>query len=381
MQKKLSDDSLCIHAGTKRSGEFPGVNTPIYTSTAFEYKTAGPMVYPRYYNTPNQQAVIEKIAALEKAEAGVLFSSGMAAISTTMLTLARKGDHILLQYDIYGGTYHFAATQLEPLGIEYSFARSLDPAEYEKAIRPNTKLIYIETPNNPLLKIIDIEAIAAIGKKHGVTTMIDNTFASSVNQNPIALGIDIVMHSGTKYLGGHSDICCGVVVTREALADAIRKKANMFGGSLNAETCYLLERSIKTLSVRVDRHNHNAMTLAEALQNEKRIKRVYYPGLASHDGHAVAKRQMRGFGGMLSFDIDTAVISPDQFLEQLRLIKPALSLGGVESTLCMPSKTSHLRLSAEEKKQAGITDALMRLSVGIENATDILDDIREALRS
>jgi cystathionine beta-lyase len=248
---------------------------------------------------------------------------------------------------------------------------------FEKAIQKNTKVIYIETPSNPLLKITDIAAVAKLARKYSITTIIDNTFASPVNQNPIDLGIDIVTHSGTKYIGGHSDLCCGAVVTSKKLTEKIIASAKHFGGSLDAQTSYLVERSLKTIVLRVKQQNRNAMVLATFLDAEPKIGRVYYPGLKDHPLHKVAKRQMPGgFGGMLSFELKG---DPDRFLKRLKLIKKAVSLGGVESTITSPAKTSHVKLSIAERAKVGISDKLLRLSVGIEEVEDLMQDIRQAL--
>jgi cystathionine beta-lyase len=252
-----------------------------------------------------------------------------------------------------------------------------DVSVFEKSIRPNTKVIYIETPSNPLLKITDIAAVAKVARKHKITTIIDNTFASPINQNPIDFGIDIVTHSGTKYIGGHSDLCCGVAVASKKLTDKIRESAKHFGGSLDAHTAYLVERSLKTIVIRVQQQNKNAITLAKFLNEESKIGAVYYPGLKDHPGHAIAKRQMKGgFGGMLSFEVKG---DPEKFLKRLKIIRKAVSLGGVESTIAQPVKTSHSKLTPQELKVAGISEKLLRFSIGIEQAEDLIQDISQAL--
>jgi cystathionine beta-lyase len=251
--------------------------------------------------------------------------------------------------------------------------------DFEKAIQKNTRLIYIETPSNPLLRITDIGAIAGLARSRGIFTAIDNTFASPINQNPHKLGIDIVIHSGTKYLGGHSDICCGAVLTSREIMERLKATAVNFGGSLNAVTCYLLERSLKTLGIRVETQNRNALAIARQLQQHPRVTRVYYPGLESHPGHEIARKQMRGFGGMLAFELDEKQIQPEPFAQRLKLITPALSLGGVETIICAPAVTSHAKVSVESRRQMGISDGLFRLSVGIEDADDLIADLDQAL--
>jgi cystathionine beta-lyase/cystathionine gamma-synthase len=364
-----------VHAGSLGDSLYGGVTNPIYTSSAYDYETE--VFYPRYFNTPNQKAVVQKLAALENGQDGLMFSSGMAAIMTSLFAMVKQGDHILFQNDLYGGTHHAALHELNRYGISYSMVDASDLVAFEKAIRKETKVIYIETPSNPLLKITDIAAVAKIAKRHSVVTIIDNTFASPVNQNPIDMGIDIVTHSGTKYIGGHSDLCCGVAIASRKLTEKIKTSAVHFGGSLDAQSCYLVERSLKTIVLRVQQQNKNAMTLANFLQAERKVGNVFYPGLKDHPFHKVAKKQMPGgFGGMLSFEVKG---NPDQFLKRLKLIKRAISLGGVESTITSPVKTSHAKLTSAERAKAGISDKLLRLSVGIEDANDLMEDIKRAL--
>ena len=375
MKGKLTKQTLSVHAGSRPDSLYGGVVTPIYPSSAYDYESD--VIYPRYFNTPNQQVVAEKLCALENAEDGLMFSSGMAAILTSLFAMMKQGDHIIFQNDLYGGTHHAAVNELGKYGMRYTMVNSSDPKNFERAIRKETKVIYVETPSNPLLKITDLRAVSAIAKKYNLITIIDNTFASPVNQNPIDLGIDIVTHSGTKYIGGHSDICCGVALSSKKLMDKIRSSAKMFGGSLDAFTCHLVERSLKTIMLRVKQQNENAMAIAKFLEAEPRINAVYYPGLKNHPNHTIAKKQMPGgFGGMLSFEVKT---NPDKFVKNLKLIKRAISLGGVESTITSPIKTSHAKLTAQERKAVGISDKLLRLSVGIESVTDLIADFEQAL--
>jgi cystathionine beta-lyase len=358
-----------------------GVNTPVYTSTSYPYLDTDVRPYPRYFNLPNQKAVIEKLIFLEGCDPdntdGILFSSGMAAISTTLFGLLKSGDHAIFQRGLYGGTTHFINGWLERYGIEWSYPASGEPEAFEQAIRPSTRMVYIETPSNPLLGITDIEGIARIAKKHGLISVIDNTFASPVNQNPRLLGIDVVIHSATKYLGGHSDICAGAIIAPKEIAQPLYKMALNLGGSLNPETCYLLERSMKTLAIRVEKQNKNAMEVALFLAQHPGISRVFYPGLPSHPGHMIARKQMKEFGGMLSFELRSA--DPVQFQKSLKLIRPSMSLGGVDSIICSPVLTSHRNLTREELDKEGITDKVLRLSTGIEDATDIIHDLKQAL--
>ena len=367
-----------VHAGSFGDLQFKGTVTPIFPSSAYDYEgISGGTMYPRYYNTPNNHAVAEKLAALENTEEGIIFSSGMAAILTAIFATMRAGDHAIFQSDLYGGTHSAVVNELPRYGMSYTMVDGADPKSFEKAIRPETKMIYIETPSNPTLKITDIHAVASIARQHGLITIIDNTFASPVNQNPADLGIDIVAHSGTKYIGGHSDICCGAVLTSKKLAAQIRNSAIHFGGSLDAQTCWLVERSLKTIVLRVRQQNNNALAIAQYLATDSRVAKVYYPGLTNHPDHSIAKSQMRGgFGGMLSFEVKG---DAHTFMDKLHLIKRAISLGGVESTATSPVKTSHSKMSAKDREAIGVTDKLVRLSVGIEEVQDLIDDIKQAL--
>jgi cystathionine beta-lyase/cystathionine gamma-synthase len=377
MKNSISKLTQSVHAGSIGDPQFKGLTSPIYTASAYDYEELPETQYPRYFNTPNQRAAATKIAALENAEDGLIFSSGMAAILTSLFAFLKKGDHAILQNDLYGGTFSALVTEFPRYGIEYTLVDGSAPENFEKAIRKETKVIYIETPSNPTLKITDIKAVASIAKKHGLLTIIDNTFASPVNQNPIDLGIDIVTHSGTKYIGGHSDLCCGAAVGSKEHIKQVWGSAIHFGGSLDAHTCYLVERSLKTIVLRVRQQNHNAMILANYLKSNTKINKVYYPGLPDHHNHAVAKAQMTGgFGGMLAFEVKG---SADTFLKNIKLIKRAISLGGVESTMTSPVKTSHSKMSAAERAVIGVTDNLIRFSVGIEEVSDLIADIEQAL--
>ncbi len=375
----MHQDTICVHYGTYHDPETRGVNSPIFTSSSYEYLDRENCPYPRYFNTPNQDAVVRKMSSLEEGKDGVLFSSGMAAMSTAILAFAGSGDHIVLMDELYGGTHAFATDTFDRLGIRYSFAAT-DADSVIQATTQATKVIIIESPTNPLLGIIDIRRVAEFAKSRRVTTIIDNTFATPVNQRPISLGIDVVVHSGTKYMGGHSDLCCGIAITSHEYADRIRAMARHLGGSLNAITCYLLERSLKTLAVRVERQTQNAQRIAEFLKNHSLIKKVNYPGLIDSKGHSIARSQMTGFGAMMSFEFKEEQISAKDFQRRLRMIHPAVSLGGVETLICSPSETSHVKMSPKERQRVGISDSLLRLSVGIEHVDDIIEDISQAMK-
>ena len=375
--KKPGLNTICTHVGELKDEQFRGAVSPLYMSTSYAYEDVEIKRYPRYFNTPNQRALAEKMAALEHGEVALIFGSGMAAVSTALLAFLQKGDHVVLQKTLYGGTSNLVTEEFEKFGIEFSFTKDLSAVAFEQEVRENTKVIYIETPSNPLLTITDIEAVAELAKKHGLVSMIDNTFASPVNQNPIDFGIDVVIHSATKYMGGHSDILAGTVISSEEKIDRIFQLGKNLGGSLSDYTVWLLERSIKTMGIRVKAQNENAQQLAEFLDGNEFVKKVYYPGLALHEDHELAKKQMKGFGGMLSFELKD--LDSTTFMHYLKLIKPSMSLAGVESTILSPAKTSHGLLSPEEREDQGISDQLMRFSVGIEEAEDLIADIEQAL--
>ena len=369
--------TLCIHAGTHLDPITGGACSPIFTSTAYAFPNpANANIYPRYFNTPNQQVIACKMAALEKGEAAVVFGSGMAAIATLLLAHLKPGDHAIFQNDLYGGTMQFITCELTRLEVQVFWGANV--AEFAAAVRPETRLIYVESPSNPLLHCVDLAAVAALGQRHGVLTVIDNTFATPINQNPLILGMDVVIHSATKYLNGHSDVNAGVVVASAEIVRRVTASAVSFGGMLDAHACAQLERGLKTLALRMERHSQNGLALARFLQSHPAVARVNYPGLSTHPDHALATRQMRGFGGMLSFELHEPS-QVDRLLSGLRIIMPALSLGGVESLVCVPSRTSHRTLTPAERQRAGISDGLVRVSIGIEDEADLREDLAHAL--
>ena len=380
MTKKLGINTTCVHVGEVKDEQFKGAVSPLYMATSYAFDNVDVKRYPRYFNTPNQEMLCKKIAALEHTEDALIFSSGMAAISTAMLAFLQKGDHVIVQQVIYGGTYNFIVSEFDKYGIEYSFTESDEIEEFQKLIKPNTKVIYIETPSNPLLGITDMKAISELAKENNAITMIDNTFASPINQNPADFGIDIVIHSATKYMGGHSDISAGVVASTKENIEKIWQTAINFGGNLSDQTVWLLERSLKTLNLRVKAQTENAQKMAEYLEQNPNIDRVYYPGLQSHPQHQLAKKQMKGFGAMLSFELKEG-IDAMEFQTSLKLIKPSMSLAGLESTTVSPTQTTHALLSEEERLERGIKDGLIRFSVGIEEPEDLIEDIEQAISS
>ena len=377
--QNLGVNSICIHLGEVKDEQFKGAISPVYMSTSYAFDNVDVKRYPRYLNTPNQEALCKKIAALEHTEAALIFGSGMAAISSAMFGFLRTGDHVILQQVIYGGTYNFIVKEFEKYGIEYSFTESADTNDFKSLIQENTRIIYIETPSNPLLGITDLKSIGDLGKEKGILTMIDNTFASPINQNPADFGIDIIIHSATKYMGGHSDISAGAVAASQEYIDQIWETAINLGGNLSDFTVWMLERSMKTLNLRVKEQTKNAQVVAEHLEKADYIDRVYYPGLESHPDHELAKSQMKGFGAMMSFELKEG-IDAMEFQNSLQLIKPSMSLAGVESTTVSPVQTTHALLSERERLERGIRDGLIRFSTGIEEPEDLIADIEQAVQ-
>ncbi len=369
-------DTACVHAGAVAQPAALGVNTPVVTSSAFDYR-ADHVRYPRYHNTLNHDVVAARVAALESAEAGLITASGMGAISAVFLGLMRPGDHAILLDGIYGGTIDLVSGLLEPLGMRFSTWDGV-PDSLPGLIEERTRLVHVESPTNPLMDVVDLRAVAQVARASGLISVVDNTFATPLLQRPVEIGFDLVVHSGTKYLAGHSDLLCGAIVGRAELIARVRPTVIRLGSSLNGRELSLLERSIATLAVRVERQSANAGVLARLLQSHGSVEAVHYPGLADHPDHAVAARQMSDFGAMLSFRLADS-IDPDRFLDDLKLVRPAVSLGGVESTICQPSRTSHAKVGAEIRQRLGIDDRLMRLSVGIEAADDLWRDLDQAL--
>ena len=377
MKKINGVGTKCVHSGDLIDDRLKGATSPIFPSTAYDFIDVEDDKYPRYFNTPNQLALSKKIADLENCEAALLFGSGIAAIFTSLFSFLKSKDHVIFQGSIYGGTLNLVIKEFKKFNIEYSLVDSFDIKEYEMEIKENTKIIFIESPSNPLLKVIDLQAISNLSKKNNLISIIDNTFSSPINQNPSDFGIDIIIHSATKYLGGHSDILAGALASTKSNIDKIIESSINYGGNLSEYTVWLLERSIKTLSLRVNKQNENALKVAEYLSNHEKVNAVHYPGLKTHPHYELSSKQMKGFGGMLSFELsnlEEAVL----FTRKIKLIKSAMSLGGVESTICSPSLTSHSKISKEERENLGIFDGLLRFSVGIEDHNDIINDLKQA---
>jgi cystathionine beta-lyase/cystathionine gamma-synthase len=362
------------------------MTTPIYQTSTFEVTdneeqlraTHTDHFYTRYGNPTN--TVAEKtIAGLEGTEAALTFSSGMGAVTTTLMALLKSGDHVVAQRDIYGGVNKFLSQWLPKMGIETTFVDTTQYEQHARAIRPNTKLLYIESPTNPTLRIVDFKKIVALAKQHKLLTMIDSTFGTPINQRPAEYGIDLVMHSGTKYLGGHSDLICGVVAGRHELMEQIWSTRTTLGNCMDPHASWMLLRGMKTLAVRVARQNENAQRVAEFLSDHAKVRSVNYPFLKSHPCYAVAREQMRGGGGMVSFEVDGTGEDACRVSEAMRLFTLAPSLGSVESLVSIPVLTSHAMIPAEDRAKMGVTEQMIRLSVGIENVDDLVADLETAL--
>ena len=375
-------DTQLIHAGEPELRVRGAVVLPIFQSSTYESGDAADyhdIRYLRLNNSPNHEVLHAKLATLEGGDAAVVTASGMAAISTAMLAVLRTGDHIIAQRCLYGGTHALVTGDLEPLGIETTFVDADDPSAWTAALRPTTRLFYCETLTNPTLELADLPGIAGFARQHGLVSMIDSTFASPVNFRPITHGFDVVVHSATKYLNGHSDIVAGAVIGRAALIEKVRRKLDHLGATLDPHACFLLQRGLKTLGVRVRQQNASALALAGWLASHPAVEHVNYPGLPSHPRHARACELLDGFGGMLSFELHGGLDAAIALLGSLRIGIDAPSLGGPETLLSLPARSSHAGLEPSLRRALGIGDGLVRLSVGLEDVADLRDDLEQAL--
>ncbi len=380
-------ETEAVRGGTDLGKKNGPLATPIYQTSTFEVTdneqqlraTPTDMFYTRYGNPTNTVAEAA-IAELEGADAALVFSSGMNAITTAIMALLKSGDHIVAQRDIYGGTIKFLSQWLPKFGIETTFVDTVEYDQHKNAIRPNTRLLYLESPTNPTLRVVDLPKLAAIGKNHKLITMIDSTFATPINQRPVEYGIDLVMHSGTKYFAGHSDLICGVVAGRSDLIDQIHHTRTTLGGNMDPHAAWLLLRGIKTVALRVQRQNLNALRVAQFLAKHPKVRKVNYPFLEDHPQHSIALEQMSGGGGVLSFEVDGTGQDACRLSEALRLFTLAPSLGGVDSLVSIPVLTSHAMIAADQRAKMGVTEQLIRISVGIENADDLIADLEQALK-
>ena len=379
-------ETEAVRAGTDLSKKNGPLATPIYQTSTFEVTdseqqvraTSTDMFYTRYGNPTNSVAEAA-IAELEGAAAALLFASGMNAITTSAFALLKSGDHVVAQRDIYGGATKFFSAWLPKLGVETTFVDTIEYEQHARAIRPNTRLLYLESPTNPTVRVVDLAKVSALAKQHGITTLIDSTFATPINQRPADFGIDLIMHSGTKYFAGHSDLICGIVAGRQDLIDKIHESRTVLGGTMDPHAAWLLLRGIKTLAVRVQRQNESALRVAQSLARHPKVPRVNYPFLEGHPQRSLAMEQMRGGGGVLSFEVDGSGEDARRVSEALNLFTLAPSLGGVDSLVSIPVLTSHAMISAEQRQKMGVTEQLIRLSVGIENVDDLIADLEQAL--
>jgi cystathionine gamma-lyase len=373
-------DTLAIHAGQPNDEATGSVTVPIHQTSTFGQEEPGVnkgFCYSRTGN-PTRAALEANLAALEGGRFGLAFASGLAAVNT-VLNLLKPGDHVVAGRDLYGGSYRIFTKVYAKLGITFSFVDITDPGEVESALRPETRLLWLESPSNPLLQLVDLTATAAIARARGVLTVVDNTFATPYLQQPLALGADIVVQSTTKYLAGHSDVIGGGLVTSDAeLYADLKFHQNAVGAVPGPQDCFLVLRGIKTLSVRMDRHCANARALAGFLDAHPRVRRVFYPGLASHPGHAVAARQMKDFGGVIAFELEGGE-EARSFASRVRLWTLAESLGSVKSLLCHPATMTHASVEPDVRRRAGIEDGLVRLSAGLEDVRDLVADLEQAL--
>lgn len=376
-------ETKLVHAGEPRPRIAGSVSMPIFQSSTFEYageESYHDIRYIRLNNTPNHLALHEKLVGLENGEAALVTGSGMAAISTSLLSILSAGDHLLVQDCLYGGTHDLITKDFPSFGIEVDFVDGDDPVSWQERLKPNTKAFYVETISNPLLQVADLKAVVGFAKEHNIVSLVDNTFASPVNFRPPEWGFDLSLHSCTKYLNGHSDIVAGGVIGRAYLVEKIKHRLDHMGGTLDPHACYLLHRGIKTLAVRMRHQNESALAIANFLEANSTVKKVNYPGLASHPQHGRARELFDGFSGMLSFELEGDVADADRFMQNTTIPIVAPSLGGVETLITRPATTSHAGLSADERRQLGISDNLIRVSVGIESTEDLIEDFTRAMR-
>ncbi len=378
-----------VHGGEDRVKAGHGVTVPVVQTATYAFRDTrelcdymdGAIERPEYgrYGNPTQSAAERKLAALDGAERALLFSSGMAAVTTAMLALLSQGQHVVLTSDCYRRTRQFCRTVLSRFGVDFTLVAPDDWQGLQAAIRPTTRLIVSESPTNPYLHVIDLERLVGIARAHKVKTLIDSTFATPINQRPLEFGVDLVLHSATKYLGGHNDLLAGVIAGSDALVGAIQDLQGVLGAIPDPHACYLLIRGIKTLELRVERQNASALAIARFLESHPRVTRVHYPGLESHPQHAIARAQMTGFGGVVAFEIDGGLEAGSRFVDAVRIPYIAPSLGGVESLIEQPALMSYYELSPEERAAVGIRENLVRFSVGIEDPGDLVADLAQAL--
>jgi cystathionine gamma-synthase len=390
------DSTIAVHAGSERPNAYHSLTPPVVQTATYTFANTqdlcdfmdarmwgaakGRTEYGRYGN-PSVAAAEQKLAALEGAQAAVLYSSGMAAVTSTLLTLVQAGAHVVITDDSYRRTRQFCLNFLKKFGVTSTVVPMGDYDGLEAAIRPETKLLISESPTNPYLRVLDLGRVAEIAQRHNVKTLVDATFATPLNLRPLDFGIDLVVHSATKYLGGHNDLLAGVVVGNEQLIALLRQNLWMLGGVLDPNNAYLLLRGLKTLALRLERQNYNGMKVAEFLESHPKVDRVWYPGLASHPDHEAATRQMKGFGGVISFEVKGDLAAGSRVVDSVKIPIIAPSLGGVETLIEQPSLMSYYEMSTEERLEVGIKDNLIRLSLGIEDCSDLIADLAQALEN
>ena len=381
-------ETAAVHGASDLEKKNAPVAPPIYQTSTFAVTdneeqirvTSTDRYYTRWGN-PTITLAEQTLAALEGTEGALVFASGMGAITTTILALLKSGDHIVAQRDIYGGVTKFLSEWLPKLGIETTFVDTNDYEQHARAIRPNTRMLYLESPTNPALRVVDMKRTAALARQHSLISMIDSTFGTPINQHPAEFGFDLVMHSGTKYLSGHADLTCGVVCGSQELMARLWETRTTLGNCMDPHAAWLLIRGLKTLAVRVERQNQNALRVAEFLGQHAKVRRVHYPFLKNHPQHTIARQQMSGGGGMVTFEVEGTGDDARRVSEAMRLFTLATSLGGVESLVSIPVLTSHAMISAEQREKMGVTEQMVRLSVGIENADDLIADLEHALEA
>ena len=387
-QNRRRPETAAVHGAAEMEKKNGPVTPPIYQTSTFEVTdndeqqrvTTTDRYYTRWGN-PTITLAERTVAALEGVEAARTFASGMGAITTTILAMLKAGDHLVAQRDVYGGVTKFLSQWLPKMGIETTFVDTNDFDQQARAIRPNTRMLYLESPTNPAVRVVDLKKAAALAREHKLISMIDSTFGTPINQHPAEYGIDLVMHSGTKYLSGHADLTCGVVCGRQELMDQIWETRTTLGNCMDPHAAWLLIRGLKTLAVRVARQNENALLVAEFLEQHAKVRRVHYPFLKSHPQHAIARQQMSGGGGMATFEVEGTGEDARRVSEAMRMFTLATSLGGVESLVSIPVLTSHAMISAEQREKMGVTEQMVRLSVGIESAEDLIADLERALEA
>ena len=380
-RRTAGPSTLAIHGDIPARAASEPVAAPIYQSSTFvrEIASQDETLYTRYGNNPNQLRLAERLARLEGAEAAIFVASGMGATALAHLAVLNPGDHLLASDWIYGGTRKLFTEEFRRFGIEVSFVNPEKRREWRSKLRKNTRAIFVETPTNPLMRVLDVQWLAILAEAEGIALLVDSTFASPINYRPLEHGADVVIHSVTKYLNGHSDIIAGAVAGAEMVVDEVRNRMKLWGQALDPHAAWLIERGMKTLAVRMQRHNQTGLDVAAWLEQQPKVRRVHYPGLASHPDHALAAKTLEGFGGMVGLELAGGPRAAERCLRALRLITHAPSLGGVESLVSEPRFTSHAALTPDERAAAGIPDGFLRLSLGLEDAADLIDDLTRGL--